>query len=185
MNYTDNLQSPRLTTRFLTQDDVAPWAEFFKDAETTAFHTNPDGLSEVERAQQWCDFTRKRYTDGRYGLQALISRATGEMVGMCGLMTQEVNGGSVIEIGYHLLRQHWGLGYAAEAARLFRDYGFRQGVADELVSVIDPRNERSKRVAMANGMRLVQSDAEFRGGNYNLFRISRDEWEALNDASAT
>ena len=178
MKYTDKLQSPRLTTRFLTAADADAWLEYCEDATATEF-TYMEGCSPAEMSARFIDFTLKRYEDGRGGLQALLSKETGELVGMCGLFTQEVNGKSMTEIGYHLLRKYWGMGYATEAAQLFRDYGFENNNDDTFVSIIDPKNERSKQVAMRNGMRLIATNAAFRGREYYLFGITRAEWETL------
>ena len=178
MRYTDNLQSPRLITRFLTAADATAWLEYCEDPRATEF-TYMEGYSPAEMSERFIDFTLKRYEDGRGGLQALLSKETGEMLGMCGLFTQEVNGEIMTEIGYHLLPRYWGMGYATEAAQLFRDYGFENNLDDTLVSIIDPRNQRSKQVAMRNGMQLIATNAKFRDGEYDLFGITKVEWEAL------
>jgi RimJ/RimL family protein N-acetyltransferase len=47
------------------------------------------------------------------------------------------------ELGWAILRTHWGRGYAVEAARAAREWAAR----DRIVSLIDPRNVRSVRVA--------------------------------------
>lgn len=178
MTYTDNLETPRLTTRFLTEADAAVWVEYCSDPIATTYTAMADKTPE-EMAREFIAFTMKRYVENRYGLQALISKETGEFIGMCGLMVQEVNGEPVVEIGYHLLRKHWGKGYASEAAQAFRDYGFTNNVADAIVSIIHPDNEPSKKVAIRNGMKLVETNASFRDKEYNLFRITREEWESI------
>ncbi len=181
MRYTDRLQSARLVTRFLTQADAEVWMEYCNDPVATEF-TNAKDKTPEELARMFIEFTLKRYEEGRGGLQALIEKDTGAFVGMCGLFPQEVNGETMTEIGYHLLPAYWGKGYASEAARLFRDWGFENNIADVLVSIIAPDNARSKRVAMRNGMRLLQEGAEFRGECVDLFGISREEWELRLDA---
>ena len=50
--------------------------------------------------------------------------------------------------------KHWGKGYASEGARGCRDYAFSELKQDKVISIIDPRNEPSIRVAHANGMKL-------------------------------
>lgn len=180
MIYTDRLQSPRLTTRYITLADAEPWLEYCNDPIATEF-TNMQGKSPEELAQVFIDLTLKRYEEQRGGLQALIEKESGTFAGMCGLFPQEVNGEEMIEVGYHLLRRYWGKGYATEAAQLFRDWGFENGVADTIVSIIHPDNHRSKKVAMRNGMRLIEEGAEFRGERCDLFGISREEWMLLRE----
>jgi ribosomal-protein-alanine N-acetyltransferase len=178
MIYTDGLETPRLTTRFVTLDDVKIWTEYCSDPIATTYSAIADKTPE-EMSQYVIDTTIKRYADNRGGLQALISKETGEFIGQCGLFIQEVNGIQETEVGYHLLRRYWGKGYATEAAQLFRDYGFEHYLVDSIVSIIHPLNVPSQNVAKRNGMRLVETNAEFRGGKYDLYRITRQEWEAL------
>ncbi len=182
MQYTDGIETPRLVTRFVTQADVSVWLGYCRDEVATEF-TAMEGKTPEEMAQEWIDFTTRRYREDRYGLQALINRETGEFVGMCGLLQQEVSGNNEVEIGYHLLRQYWGMGYASEAAHAFREYAFENRVADSLVSIIHPLNFKSKMVAMRNGMRLADNHADFRGKKFDLFRITRYEWEQLRNRS--
>lgn len=133
----------------------------------------------MERAEEWVERALYRYANGLYGVQALLLRDTGELVGVSGLITQEVDGNQELEIGYHLMKQHWGKGYATEAAQLFRDYGFERELAPSITSIIHPLNENSKRVARRNGMQLVSTNARFRDSEYNLFRITKEEWQQL------
>lgn len=55
------------------------------------------------------------------------------------------------EIGWHLHPNHWGHGYATEAATAVLRRAFAAGVA-EVVALIHPENERSKKVAGRLGM---------------------------------
>jgi len=178
MIYTDQLESPRLVTRFVTMEDVPAWVEYCGDPIATKF-TGIGDMSGEEMAQVVMDFTLKRYEEGRLGLQALISKETGAMIGKCGLLLQEVNGEPEIEIGYHLIRKYWGKGYATEAAQMFRNYAFENDIADSVVSIIDPLNIQSQQVALRNGMTLVDTKAIFRDELYYLYRITREEWESL------
>ena len=182
--YNDNLQSPRLTTRFFTQDDVPLWTPFFEDVECTEFHPNENNLTPEQRSREWINVTIARYRDNRLGMQALFDKQTGEFIGQCGLIVQDPNGKQEIEIGYHLLRRHWGKGYAIEAAQMFRDYGFEHDFADSLVSIIHPLNVNSKKVAERNGMHLSETSVFFKGKHYDLFRITRKEWEQLKNKQA-
>jgi [ribosomal protein S5]-alanine N-acetyltransferase len=179
MIYTDGLETPRLITRFLTQEDVIPWLEYCRDPECTRFTAFP-GKTPEELAQFFIDRAIARYAEGTYGVQGLISKESGELVGMCGIMVQIVNNKAEVEVGYHLIRRHWGKGYATEATIAFRDYGFENNVADSLVSIIDPKNMASKKVAGRMGMKLVVKNVLFRDEAYNLFRITRREWELLS-----
>ena len=75
-------------------------------------------------------------------------------MGQCGLTVQEVEGKEEIEIGYLFLRKSWGQGLATEAARAARDHGFHMPGCERLVSLIDPGNLASRRVAAKVGLTL-------------------------------
>lgn len=51
------------------------------------------------------------------------------------------------ELGWALIRAHWGNGYATEAAAAIRDWAYECRSIDRLVSLISSGNVRSQRVA--------------------------------------
>lgn len=178
MIYKDGLQTERLITRFFTKDDGPVWNAYCHDPEATRFTAIP-GKTCDELTQAWLARTLNRYATGQYGGQLLISKETGEVIGQAGLLLQEINDRTEVEVGYHLIRKYWGKGYATEAAKLFLDYGFEYNAAPTIVSVIHPQNDMSKAVALRMGMKLVDNKARFRGEDYYLYRITREEWETL------
>ena len=109
-------------------------------------------------------------------------KATGEMIGDCGITLQQVDGELLPEIGYHVRRDVWGKGFATEAARACRDYGFRQLKTDLLISLVRPENIASCRVAEHNGM-TVWKERIHANLTHFVYRIIRTEWEALGATS--
>ena len=81
---------------------------------------------------------------------------------------QEPDEGSEVELGWMLIRDHWGHGYAAEAALALLDWTDRR----RLVSLIQHGNERSVRVAEKLGERY-ERDVEVRGVPTRLFSLER------------
>jgi RimJ/RimL family protein N-acetyltransferase len=51
------------------------------------------------------------------------------------------------ELGWTIARRHWGHGYATEAARAAREWAHAEKKIAGLISLIDPENQRSIRVA--------------------------------------
>lgn len=156
INYTyrDNLETPRLITRFLKNEDAVKWARFLSNSECTKFFPQVPGLSIESKAEQWIEKQILRYSEKRFGLQALIDKQTGEMVGQCGLLLQEVDGVEELEVGYHIFREFWGRGYAPEAARAFINYGFQEKLSNSIISIIHSENTNSQRVAAKNNLKL-------------------------------
>ena len=53
----------------------------------------------------------------------------------------------VTELGWTIARRHWGHGYATEAAQTLRSWAYDEVGIERLISLIDPNNHRSIRVA--------------------------------------
>jgi RimJ/RimL family protein N-acetyltransferase len=53
----------------------------------------------------------------------------------------------VTELGWTIARRHWGHGYATEAARALRTWAYDEAGIASVISLIDPANHRSIRVA--------------------------------------
>lgn len=155
--YTDVIETQRLTTRLLCYDDHRLWMAFMADPVAVRFLPQlPDSTVE-EQSRYWIERQLKRYRENTFGLQALIHKNTGEMIGQCGLLLQEFDGKKETEIGYHIFPEYQGQGYATEAARAFKQYAFDNNLAESLVSLIDIHNYASQKVAEKNGM---QRDGE-------------------------
>ncbi|MHA7304182.1 GNAT family N-acetyltransferase [Arthrobacter sp. TMN-49] len=56
-----------------------------------------------------------------------------------------------VEIGWHFHPDHWGNGYATEAAAAVLDHAFSNGLS-QVVAVTNPANEASQRVCLRIGM---------------------------------
>ncbi|MDQ3072321.1 MAG: GNAT family N-acetyltransferase [Bacteroidota bacterium] len=114
-----------------------------------------------------------RYADQRFGLQAIIDKKSNTFIGQCGLLAQEVDGRSEIEVGYHVFKKYWGQGYAPEAARLFITYAFKNNLADSVISIIDVENIRSQKVAEKNGLKVDKQIKWVNGEDAYIFRIKK------------
>ena len=105
----------------------------------------------------------------------MILKSSGGLIGDCGLYARQiVDGVEEVEIGYHVRRALWGQGYAPEAARACRDYGFARLEVNHLISLIRPENLQSRRVAEKIGMRLSK-ETVWRDLRHCVYRIDRNE----------
>jgi len=89
-----------------------------------------------------------------YGLWALELRAGGTLVGRVGFI--DPPGWPGFELGWLLGRDHWGHGYAREAAQAALAFAFDELGQRRVISLIRPDNLRSIRVAEAIGERLCE-----------------------------
>lgn len=146
----EGLLTERLLFRRLVPGDVDGWMDYINSAEAIRFmpFTRGDRADAAAMIQRSLD----RYATDGSGLNALTLRTSGALVGQCGLLTQEVDGQPELEIGYHLLPQYWGHGFATEAATACKNFAAAHGSAPSVISLIDADNHRSQHVAVRNGM---------------------------------
>ena len=178
LNYFNIPSSERLRYREVSLEDQPAWLPFFKDEITLRFLPINAHLEPVERCEQWIIKQRMRYEKGSYGLLGLAD-IDNRLVGMAGLLRQELDTGTAIEIGYHLLPEFRGKGYASEAAIHLRNWGFENGVAEEIISIILPGNTPSEKVAVKNGMKK-EGKAIFHGLEVNIWKITKEKWRTVN-----
>ena len=173
------LETPRLVLRELTAEDAEALARILSDPETMRYYPAPYDRAGVE---QWIVRNRQRYKDDGVGLWAMVlkstvlkstpSQSTGELIGDCGIIRQEVEGEHLYEIGYHLRRDFWGQGLATEAAIACRDWAFANLETDRVISLIRPENLASRRVAERNGMK-VWKEVTWHGLPHCVYSIER------------
>ena len=96
-----------------------------------------------------------------YGMWALESRQTGELVGRAGFINPE--GWPGFELGWVLGKAHWGKGYATEAAREAQRYAYEVLKRDRFISLIRHANTPSIKVAERLGSKLA-GEVELLGG---------------------
>ena len=163
------LETPRLVLREFSTDDIDALATVISDSDTMRYYPAPFDRDGVE---EWIGRNRRRYQTDGFGLWGMVLKLSGDLVGDCGLMRQDVDGILEIEIGYHVRRDLWGQGLATEAARACRDYGFAKLQVDRLISLIRPENVPSRRVAEKNGMKIVK-EVLWRGLVHCVYAVER------------
>lgn len=171
-SYPSHLETDRLITRKLVYNDYKLWTKFFDEKDCVKYFPTFGLTTSEERAIHWVEKQLKRYQDQEYGLQALILKETGEVIGQSGLLAQHIDEINELEIGYHLFKEHWKKGYALEAATLFKNYAFENNLSESLVSIIHKDNLASQLVAERNGLRK-NKEIIFFDTDYIVFRINK------------
>ncbi len=151
-------QTERLLLRALAPADLDGLCAIFSDPRAMRHYPS---TRTREQTRGWLDWNLEMYGALGYGMWAAVLRETGRFVGTVGLVAQEVEGASETELGYLLVREFWGRGLATEAALACRDFGFHVLGKARLVSLIDPANAPSRRVADRVGMRFEREIAKW------------------------
>lgn len=145
------VETERLILRHFHAFDGEAMERVFGDAEVMRFGP---GVQTPRWVRDWLRGRMEDYRELGFGPWAVAAKDGREVIGYCGLFHfPDVAGRPEIELGYRLARPFWGRGYATEAARAARDYGFGVLCLPRLIALIDPQNVASIRVAEKVGMR--------------------------------
>src|SRR5437588_953402 len=115
------LETARLRLRQFSPADVDAMELVLGDPEAMKFYPAPFSREDVA---DWIDRNMGRYEREGFALWAMLLKSSGELIGDCGCVLQEVEGAREIEVAYHVRRDLWNQGYARDAARACMDYAF-------------------------------------------------------------
>ncbi len=149
------------------QTDLHAYAAMAADPEVMRFMGGA-----VDRERAWramATFTGHWVLKG-FGLWAVERKTDGVLLGRIGLWEPE--GWPGLEIGWTLARAAWGRGYAQETALAAIDWAWTELAASRLISLIDPANARSIRVAERLGMRPSGSYLLY-GDTVTVYAVTR------------
>ena len=142
-------ETERLLLRPIHARDLDALADLFAHPEVMEFSL---GVASRDETREWIDRQRKSYHELGFGQWAVVVKEEREVAGFCGISPRLIDEQEEMEIGYRLRRQFWGRGIATEAARAVRRYAAEIMTLDRVISIIEPANVRSVRVAEKNDM---------------------------------
>ena len=152
------LYTERLCLRSPTREDAVALYDLFSDATIMSALGKEPVSAPTEGEPMIESGIRSWRTDG-IGPFIIETRGTNPaVVGQAGLMIfdtrdwtpstwAEAGSHAQPELGWALIRAHWGRGYATEAAAAIRGWAYEHSAIDRLVSLISADNVRSQRVA--------------------------------------
>ena len=143
------LCTERLELRPLTAQDLGQVIALGTDPRVMAPLGGP--LTAFE-SRTWLEHQLEHLSEHGYGRQVVTCE--GQFVGLVGLSRRDFDRGIVpgIEVAWRLAFDHWGHGYATEAARAVLDQGFTHFDLREVIAVTTVGNQRSLSVMLRLGM---------------------------------
>ena len=116
-------------------------------------------LSRIE-SDAMVDGIQKHFSEHGFGLWAIEVPGVAPFIGFAGFAIPRFIAHFMpcVEVGWRLSFEHWGHGYATEAARLALGYGFETVALQEVVSYTSATNRRSRAVMERLGMRRDPAD---------------------------
>ncbi len=134
------------------------WLESDRDAFAT-MNAHPEVMHDyggpISRIDSDAKFDRYAEAFDQHGFgRWLVETASGEYLGYCGVMSGYPGHplGKHHEIGWRLVRQAWGHGYATEAARAALKDAFQRIMLTEVLSYRAAENSRSQSVMNKLGL---------------------------------
>jgi RimJ/RimL family protein N-acetyltransferase len=153
-------------------EDLDFMATMLGDPEVMKFYPR---TYDRDGAGEWIGRMLKRYESDGFGLWLVLDRKANEPRGQVGVLRQEVEGRSLIEVGYMIHRPFWRQGIASEAALACRDWAFDTLNIEAVHSLIRPVNLPSQAVARKMGMQPLPQTVQFHAIEHQLFRVEREE----------
>ncbi len=172
------IETERLLLRRLRPEDLDAWYEMDSDAEVHRYL----GKSPITDLQQLKDVlanVQQQYIDNGIGRWAMLDKNTNTFLGWAGLklMKEPTQGHEeYYDLGYRLLRKHWGKGYATEAAKAWVNYGFEEMNLSEICGRADIGNAASRHVLEKAGLEYID-DRDFDGQPHAWYCIQKGKWQ--------
>ncbi|MCY7709917.1 GNAT family N-acetyltransferase [Bacillus safensis] len=144
-------ETERLKLRTMNEHDASfLYDELFQDEEVMKYYPS---LKDEQQTKEWIAWNQKNDRTYHTSLWIIEDKETNERLGQSGIVLQNIEGQTELEIGYMLKKAAWGNGYAAEAAKGCLTYGFEEMKVRRMISLIRPENEASVKVAIKMGMK--------------------------------
>jgi RimJ/RimL family protein N-acetyltransferase len=187
------IRTDRTLLRPWRSEDLVPFASLNADSRVTEFLPGPIGREESDRLA--VSIAHHFATRG-FGLWALELPGRAAFAGFVGLIIEDTTPAqqgrrkptyaNCAEIAWRIAAEHWGHGYASEAATAALAHGFQRLHLDRIIACTVPANQQSRRVMEKLGM-VRDPAADFdhyrmpaghRLQAHVLYRLERDAWSA-------
>ncbi|MEP7269966.1 MAG: GNAT family N-acetyltransferase [Acidobacteriota bacterium] len=166
------IQTQRLTLRMFREADLDQYADICSDPEVMRYLGEGRALDRWEAWRQMAMVIGHWHLRG-YGPWAVEERATGRLLGRLGFFNPE--GWPGFELGWVLRRSEWGRGFATEGATAALGYAFDELKRSKVISLIQPANEPSIKVALRLGYSL-EGRGEVLGKEVLIYGINAGTW---------
>lgn len=155
------LQTQRLSLQQLQPSDHSAVAQILQDSRVMYAWEHTFSAAEVAA---WLEENLRRYARDGYSFWAVRQLDDPQLVGVCGLLNEQVEEETYLGLGYLFHYDFWHRGLALEAAAACRDYAFAELQASLLTAQIRPENQPSRSLAEKLGMQpRRQFDRIYRG----------------------
>ena len=168
------LETPRLILRLPSLADLDPWAAMMADEETAKFI---GGVAPREVTWRAVMTMIGSWHAMGFGMFSVIEKSSGRWIGRLGPWMPE--GWPGTEVGWALVRDSWGHGYATEGAEAATNWAFDNLGWSDVIHNIDPANMASQGVAERLGSRnrgRGRLPPPFQEATIDIWGQTKEEW---------
>lgn len=169
MTDADEIRTERLVLRPIVREDLDAFAEMFADPEVVRF-IGDGSVATREESAEWIELSIERNEVEGWEMRSVLRANDDLVIGRCGIAVRAIGDTTEREVAYLFAREHWGRGYATEAATAMRDRALGDLGLSRLIALIDQGNVASKAVARKLGM-AYERDVEFNGRMVELHSL--------------
>ena len=176
------LETPRLFLRWPKASDISALMLQAGDARVSSMHAALPHPYRREDGEAFVAFARNANTEGQ-DLHLAITRrgAPDKLIGCIGLRTRP---SGEVSLGYWLGVEHWGQGYATEAAQAVLDAAFLYSAIPDVIAEVRVTNDSSRKVLARCGFQYEGSGMCARPAFNDIvpadcYRLTRSLWASL------
>lgn len=176
------LETSRLNIRQWQNKDFPAFATLNSDKEVMEYFPSTLSTEESNNMARKC---QQLIAEKGWGFWVLELKQTKEFIGFLGLHEPQVDLPFLpcVEIGWRLSKEHWGKGYATEAAREVIKLAFETIKLDEIVSFTTITNTRSRALMQRLGFKNTNQNFQHPSvasthplSEHVLYKLCRLEW---------
>ncbi len=138
----------------------------------------------LEQTRAAIEVVKGRWAQYGFSWWAFVERGTGRVIGAGCIQYLGRDPANPHEIGWRLVPDKWGQGYASEAALAMAGWAFDSLGAPLLCAVCKPDNLDSARVMQRLGMRY-RGEETWYDSAHAVYEMTRVDWLARTETAAT
>jgi RimJ/RimL family protein N-acetyltransferase len=145
------IETERLLLRTWIKSDVEPLTAINQDPKVMEYFPS---TIDRDSTKQFIERMNQHFDKYHYTFFAVVRKDTNEFIGFVGIANVNFNAHftPAVEIGWRLSSQHWGNGFAPEAAKAVLAYAFDVLKLPDIVSFTAKSNAKSRRVMEKIGL---------------------------------
>ena len=172
-----HVETDRLILREFRKEDAPGLLRLNSNLEVIKYlHMEP--MKNLDKAMEEVEWVTCQYPKNKIGRWIMLEKSTGDFIGWTGLKLEdmEMNGNlNFYDLGYRMLPEFWGKGYATESAIASVKYGFEEMNLEKINATAHYENIGSRKVLKKAGLKELETFRIFDFEAY-WYEFTREEF---------